>query len=845
MSRASRTLVPLPIDEVLSELVAASSHGGESRPRSVVLEAPTGAGKTTRVPPAIQAIVEGQIIMTEPRRVAARAAARRIADEAGVRLGEEVGYHVRFDRKKRADTEIVVATEGIVVRMLQNDPFLEGIGALVFDEFHERSVDTDVALALAREIQRDARPDLLLIVMSATLDPEPIAEWLGGAAIVRSEGRTHPVDIRYPERPDDRPMEVQAAAAARAVMKAPKGHALVFLPGFREIRKTQELLRNLDARVDVLHGSLDPKEQDRVVSGKSAPRVILSTNVAESSLTIPGVRTVIDCGWARVMRNDPSTGLDRLLLERISLASAKQRAGRAGREAPGECLRLWSTAAEHRMSDDLEAEIHRVDLAPVALQLLAWGVPNPAEFGWFEAPAPGKWTAALRLLDALGASESGHITPLGSKLAQMPLHPRLARMIHEGARLGVLRETCLAAAILAERDVLKPAHHRDSARHTSDSDLLDRVRLVESDGRAPSALRDRFRPASIAPTKRAAKQLERSAPKERRRELAYEEAFGRSALAGFPDRVGRRRTKQGAAAHLADGKGATLHPSSAISKDDRLFVAVHAAPPHNGKGDAVVTIAGAVSEDWLDERLTESRVDMRFDPSLERVTAVAVRAYMAVQLDERPVSLKKSVDSEAALLEAALAEPARALNTTHDSFARLRARWEWLRAARPDLELVPLDDEGLGAFLPMLCSGRSSFKELRSVDLITHVRNAVPYKEWQRLDQLAPESLAIPSGRTAKLRYEGDGAPILAARIQELFGMHETPRVAGGKLAVLVHLLAPNGRPQQITSDLGSFWKNGYPEVRKELRARYPKHSWPEDPWTAVAQRRPSRRKRR
>ncbi|MFT6399628.1 MAG: ATP-dependent helicase HrpB [Bradymonadia bacterium] len=797
------------------------------------------------MPPAIQSIVDGQIIMTEPRRVAARAAARRIADEAGVRVGEEVGYHVRFDRKRRDDTGIVVATEGIVVRMLQNDPFLEGIGALVFDEFHERSVDTDVALALAREIQRDARPDLLLIVMSATLDPVPIAAWLGGASIVRSEGRTHPVEIRYPERPDDRPMEVQAAAAAREVMRDPSGHALVFLPGYREIRKTQEMLSDLNARVDVLHGSLDPKEQDRVVSGDTQPRVILSTNVAESSLTIPGVRTVIDSGWARVMRNDPSTGLDRLLLERISLASAQQRAGRAGREAPGDCLRLWSTAAEHRMSDDLEAEIHRVDLAPVALQLLAWGVPDPAQFGWFEAPAVGKWTAALRLLEALGASESGHITPLGTKLAKMPLHPRLGRMILAGAKLGVLQETCLAAAILSERDVLKPAHHRDSAKHTSDSDLLDRVRLIESGGRTPGALRDRFRHASIAPTKRAAKQLLRSAPKDDRRTLEHDEAFGRAVLAAFPDRVGRRRTEQAPAAHLADGKGATLHPSSALSKNDRLFVAVHAAPPHGGKGDAVVTIAGRIEEGWLDESLIESRIEVRFDRSLERVTASAVRSYLAVQLAEHPAPLTKSAASEAALLGAARAAPAKALNTADETFDRLRARWEWVRSARPDLELIPLDDDGLGEFLPMLCHGKSSFKELRAIDLASHIRNAVPYREWQRLDQLAPESISIPSGRTAKLRYEDDGPPVLAVRIQELFGLQETPRVAGGKVPLVVHLLAPNGRPQQITSDLGSFWKNGYPEVRKELRSRYPRHSWPDDPSTAPAQRRPARRKRK
>ena len=832
-------LIKLPIDEVLPEVIRAAAPR-QSGPRSIVLEAPTGAGKTTRVPPALLPLLAGRILMTEPRRVAARAAARRIADELGVRVGDEVGYHVRFDRRASDRSRIVVATEGILVRMLQRDPFAEGIDALVFDEFHERSVDTDLALALAREIQRDARPDLLIVVMSATLDPEPIAEWLGGAAIVRSEGRAHPVELVYPTRPDDRPLEVRVAAKIRETMAAPAGHTLVFLPGYREIRKVGDLLEGATFAVDVLHGSMDAKDQDRVIRPLSEPRVILSTNVAESSLTIPGVRTVIDSGWARVMRYDASSGLDRLGLERISSASAQQRAGRAGREAPGTCHRLWGTEVTHRMPEQLEAEIHRVDLAPIALQLLAWGVANPIEFEWFEPPDPTRWNGALDLLEQLGLVREGRITPLGSELSRMPLHPRLARCVHEGASRGVLPETALAAAILSDRDVLRPARHHEERSHASCSDLFDRVLLIESKGRTPRALVSRFRPASIDPIRRAARQLS-SGLKERGSDESREDAFCRAILAGFPDRVAQRRSAGGASAHLADGKGAQLHPASALSPDDSLFVAVSAAP--NPRGDALVTIASRVDEAWLDPALIERTVSLRFDSAIGRVTSVTARRYLALTLDERPGKLEHSPAVEACLLDAATASPETALNVRDPDFARLRDRVEWLRRECPELELPALDTVGLAALLPLLCHGRSSFRELRGVDLTKHLRSVLPFGIWRTLDSLAPESVAIPSGRTSKLTYPESGAPILAARIQELFGLHDTPRIAGGKVPLVVHLLAPNMRPQQITSDLRSFWTSGYPEVRKELRARYPKHSWPEDPWTAKAQRRPPRRR--
>lgn len=830
---------PLPVDAVLAELVTALRP--DAAPRSVVLEAPTGAGKTTRVPPALLALGDGRVVMTEPRRVAARAAARRIATEQGVRLGDEVGYHVRFDRKAGRDTRLVVATEGIVVRMLQRDPFLEGIGALIFDEFHERSVDTDLALALAREIQRDARPDLAIVVMSATLDPAPIADWLGGATIVRSEGRTFPVKIAYPDRPDDRPLDVRMAAKIREIMRAPPGDILAFLPGYREIHRVAERLSDEAFQVDRLHGTMDAAEQDRVLRPPGAPRVILSTNVAESSLTIPGVRAVVDSGWARVMRFDAASGFDRLATERISLANAAQRAGRAGREAPGICHRLWGTEVDYRLANDLEAEIHRVDLAPLALQLLTWGVGAPAEFGWFEPPDPSRWEDAMTLLSHLGLVSDGRVTSIGEALCHVPLHPRLARVVDAGFSLGVGHEAALAAAALSERDVLTPARHDEGKRHISGSDVLDRVEAVESNGERPSAVRRRYRHAAGANARRVAKALARGFTEIPRTEPRAE-ALAKAVLAGFPDRVAIRRSPGGSDVLVSDGKGAVVHPACAVSADDSLVVAVRMT--QGRRSEPTIDIASRVEEGWLDPSLIQSSVEVRFDRDLERVTSARVRRYLALVLDERAAPLPQSPDVEACLLEAAQETPESALDVDDRDFARMRSRVGWLRYLDPELGLPALDEGGLRELLPLLCHGRSSFKELRAINLCAHLRSVIPYRLLQALDELAPESLEIPSGRRATLTYTVGSPPILAARIQELFGLVETPRVGGGKVQVLVHLLAPNMRPQQITSDLRSFWESGYAEVRKELRARYPKHSWPEDPLRAKAQRRPGRRRR-
>ncbi|MEQ8822013.1 MAG: helicase-related protein [Sumerlaeia bacterium] len=481
---------PLPIDPLLPDFTGALSQA----PGAVLL-APPGAGKTTRLPPALAGAgwlsrENPAVVLLQPRRVAARAAASRIAEENGWRVGEEVGYHIRFDRKIGPRTRIRVLTEGILTRQIQGDPFLEGIGCVILDEFHERSIHTDVALALLREIQTTVRPDLRIVVMSATMNPAPVQEFLGGVPALESEGRMFPVEVEHLDRADEAPIPEQAARAVRRALVPgadPGGHILVFLPGIGEIRRTEQLLSDLPREFDrhILHSSVKAADQDAALR-PSAPgrrKIVLATNIAETSLTIDGVRTVVDCGWARVMMSDARLGIDRLELRRISQASATQRMGRAGRTGPGRCLRLW-TRSQHLALDEHDApEIHRADLAATVLALRGYGVRDLSAFTWFEPPRPDALARAERLLWMLGAArEDGTLTPEGEKLAALPLHPRLGMLLLEGARQGRLEEAAAMAALLSERDIVSRGDQRRPNRHEGASDVLDRLELLESGG---------------------------------------------------------------------------------------------------------------------------------------------------------------------------------------------------------------------------------------------------------------------------------------------------------------------------------------------------------------------------
>ncbi len=850
---------PLPIDDALPELVGALRAGS-----SAVLVAPTGAGKTTRVPPALLAAGIGgerRIVMLEPRRIAARAAARRMAEENGWSLGGEVGYQVRFDRRAGPSTRILVVTEGILVQMLQADPFLEEIGVVLFDEIHERNLQTDLSLAMARRVQREVRPDLRLLAMSATVDPGPIAGYLD-APVIESRGRLHPVEIEYLDPRRDRgeppPLPARVAAAVRYALERSPGDVLVFLPGVGEIERAGEALASLAAERDLavlpLYGDLPPERQDAVLRPLDRRKVVLATNVAETSITVDGVTAVVDSGLVRRLRYDPATGLDRLELGKVSRASADQRAGRAGRQAPGLCLRLWGEWEHPALPERETPEIRRVDLAGPALQLLAWGEGDLASFKWFEAPEPAALTAATDLLRRLGATGPHGLTPAGTAMARLPVHPRLARLLLEGHRLGHPREAALLAALLAERDPFPwaPRAERGTGpRRSSRSDLLDRLDALEAfERRGRSSGPDLgvgINPGAARFVLQARNQLAETI----RRELGpppgtsedRDEALLRALLAAYPDRVARRREPRSPRAVMIGGRGIRLAEESAVLEPE-LFLALDINEPDRGRigpSEALVRLASEVDPAWLSGDALRTAVEVKLDPERERVVAWKRTRFEDLILAETEAP-PPADEAERALVRAAAERLDRALPLDDPEVAGFLARVRCLREWMPELGLPAFDQGDLLALLPALTAGKRSFAELRRAPLLDVLRGALSWEQLQVLEREAPERLEVPSGSRIRVDYEPGRPPVLAARIQELFGLAETPRLAAGRVPVLMHLLAPNFRPQQVTHDLRSFWENTYPQVRRELQGRYPKHAWPEDPWTAKAQRKPVKR---
>ena len=838
-------LPPLPIDEVLAPLV-----GALQRHASVVLRAPTGAGKTTRVPPALlDAGLAGgkQIVMLEPRRLAARAAARRIAFERGAELGGEVGWRVRFDNKSSRATKILVVTEGILVRRLQDDPFLEDVGCVVFDEFHERSLDTDLSLAMVRKLQREARPELKLVAMSATLTPQGLSRYLGDAPIVESQGRLYPVEVEYLPSDPRTPLGKQISVGVARALERTSGHVLAFLPGVGEIRRAGEDIAAMCQRrgVDVLelYGDLPAEQQDAVLGASARRKVVLATNVAQTSVTIDGVTAVVDSGLARVLRYDAGIGLDRLELERISRASAEQRAGRAGRTAPGVCWRLWSEGEQRSLDEDDEPEIRRVDLASAALQLYSWGERDLEQFGWYEPPAEAALARADALLRKLGAvDERGATTALGQRMASLPAHPRLARLLIAGEELGCAERSAFAAALLSERDPFLRGRERRGASHVSDSDLFDRVRALEDFedfGTSDSELGVLERGAARG-VLRAKDQLLRMVRNDGKPASAT--SLARAVLAAFPDRLARRRAPKDRRGVMAGGRGVTLAESSAVA-DAELFVCLDIDAGKRGeRAEAQVRVASGVEREWLPRERVRSEVAVLFDERVERVTAVKRTVFEDLVLDEVQAGLPDDGEPSRVLAEAAAKRFERVWPKDDKDVERFVARVRCLAAWMPDLGLPSFDEVSLAGALPDLCHGRRSFDELRRAPWLEALHARLSYPQLQVLEREAPDKLSVPSGSQIRIEYEPGKAPVLAARIQELFGLAETPRIAGGRVGVVMHLLAPNHRPQQITEDLRSFWNNTYPQVKKELSRRYPRHSWPDDPWSATPERRPRRR---
>jgi ATP-dependent helicase HrpB len=859
----------LPIDPLLPDVCAAMGRG------NLVLVAAPGAGKTTRVPPALLAAGvagERRIVVLEPRRLAARAAARRVAEEMGAALGGAVGYEVRFERQVGQGTRIVFVTEGLLTRRLMSDPRLDDVGVVLVDEVHERHLTGDLALALLRRAQRGARPDLRIAAMSATIDAAPVAAFLGDCPVIASEGRQHPVEIEHLAAPMQDPLDREVARAlGRLLQSGLDGHVLVFLPGAGEIRRAAAACAELAARhrLDVLplHGSLSSAEQDRALAPSDRRKVVLATNVAETSLTIDGVAAVIDSGLARIARHAPWSGLGALRVEPVSRASAAQRAGRAGRTRAGRCVRLYTRHDHDTRREHEVPEVLRTDLAESVLALRAAGVGPADAFEWLTPPPDAAVATAGALLARLGALDAaGAVTELGRRMLRFPLHPRQARVLIEAERRGAAQDGCLVAAALGERAVRLSRRGPARAAHTSPSDVLDdldalragdpaRSRSRQRAGtasRAPEGARRDLDRAAVAAVTRAAEQLgrlvDRSAPRALRDAAVpgtsesragtrqgpgdADTALSIALLTGFPDRVARRR-RAGAPEVLlgasAGGGAAVLHPSSAVH-DAELLLAIDAET--DNRNQVIVRTASAIDAAWLYELYTDDLLDtdeLRFDPGAERVERVRRLAYDGLVLEETRDADPRRIDRERAapvLAAAARAAGGLAAFVDRDALARLRARLDFAARACPDAGVAALTDADLDAVLDAAASEAISFAELRAAHLLDRLAPTAR----RDLDRLAPDAVSLPGRKRVPVQYEPDRPPWIESRLQDFFGLTTGPSVASGRVPLVLHLLAPNQRAVQVTSDLSRFWSVHYPPLRRELSRRYPRHAWPEDP---------------
>lgn len=829
--------VPMPIDPSLPALQDALSRVGV-----VVLQAPTGAGKTSRVPPSLVEsglAADGLVVLLEPRRVAARAAARRMSNENGSPLGDVYGYQVRFDRKASPRTRVLVVTPGVFLRRLQDDPYLTGVSCVVFDEFHERSLEADLALGQVRIIRETARPELKVVVMSATVECGRISEYFGNCPVVQSQGRSFPVELIYRPRRAAIPLAEEVGAAVRDALQRTSGDVLVFLPGLHEIRQAAEVLRDVDAVVLPLHGDLPPEQQDLALQQHDRRKVVLATNVAETSVTVEGVTAVVDTGLARQLEYEPSVGMDRLRLVPISRAAADQRAGRAGRTQPGVCIRLWDEVSHRSRSEQTVPEIQRVDLSGAVLHLLAFGETAPARFPWLDPPRRESVDESIRLLELLGFLKNGSLTALGWKAAQLPVHPRLGRLLLEGEQLGCRDRAALAAAMLSERDPFVREFEGSPAGRSAQatcSDVLDRVEAMEAFEQrncleSPFGRLHRAAARSILEVR---DQLLRLLPHRDASEAGCRDtALLRCLLAAYPDRLARRRDRGSSRAVTMTGRGVKLAPTSGVVEPE-LFVCVDV---DTGGSEGIVRLASGVQRDWLPIDQFNTRIEISFDPETEKLIARKQIRFSDLVVEETPAHITDEDEAAKVLVNAALDRWEKVLPSLDTEAGRFRTRVRCLRDWLPELQLPDLELTDLRDWLLSLAHGRRSLAELRAAPWLDLFKQQLTYEQLRAVEEEAPDRIAVPSGSRLRVDYQEGRPPVLAVRIQELFGLSETPRIARGRVKVLLHLLAPNHRPQQVTDDLASFWKNGYPLVRKELRARYPKHSWPENPLSAEAVR--------
>ena len=823
--------------------------------KRMVLTAPTGSGKSTQVP---QMLLDGgllgqcQVKILQPRRLPTRMLASWVAQARSAKLGGEVGYQMRLDNVTSAATRICYVTEGVLLRQMLGDPNLNGVSALIFDEFHERHLYGDITLARALQIQESARPDLIIIVMSATLDVAAVQKYLEPCAVLSSEGRTYPVAMEYLSKPaGDAPVwDLAVRELKRLMREQPQGDALIFMPGGFEIARAVQAGRDAlgsDFVIFPLHGELPPKDQDAAVAKYDRRKVVVATNVAETSLTIDGVRLVIDSGLARIPRYDPYRGINTLLIEKISRASAEQRAGRAGRTAPGHCLRLW-TAHEHnaRAAQELP-EVKRLDLAEVLLTLKASGVDDVKTFRWLEAPAPPALERAERLLADLGAIDdgAGAITPLGRRMLAFPLHPRYARMLLAAQDYGCVRPIALIAALTQGRDLLvrRSGTHADDGRDElvdgeceSDFFVLMRAwRYAEQSGFQIERCRrlgiNAQAARQVGPLFEQFLRIAADEGLDTGEKLMNRAAVQRCLLVAFPDHLAKRLDAASQRCELVHGRRGTLARESVVKAP--LFAVAEVREVERGGGkernmNVVLNLATAVKEEWLREMFPQGFAQKRavvYDPALRRVVVREEKRFRDLLLDET-VSDRPPADEAAALLAREVVAGRLVLENWDESVEQWILRVNRLREWMPELELPGIAETDRTVMIEHLCHGAVTYNEIRNRPVLPVVKSWLSRQQQSWIDEYTPERIQLPKGRMVKVAYSTDNAPTIAARIQDLYGIKDALWLANRRVRVRIQILAPSNRPVQITENLGDFWRDTYPKLKQQLQRRYPKHEW-------------------
>lgn len=840
----------LPIDSHIDQILAHLQQQS-----SLVIQAAPGAGKTTRIPPALLNLgsIQGEIVVVEPRRIAARMAAKRVAEEIGEKLGETVGYQVRFDEVVSSKTRIRFITEGILTRIMLSDPALSRVGCVILDEFHQRHLQSDIALALLRRLQ-EQRPDLKIVVMSATIDTEAVTKFLGCSKI-EVKGKLFDVSISYQDQNENLPLEVLITKTIKTLLREGggklDGDILIFLPGATEIKRAMQACSEIAASNSLLllplHGELPTSEQDRVVKPIDRNKLIFSTNVAESSITIDGIRTVIDSGLAKTVIYSPWSGLNLLKVARISQSSAIQRAGRAGRTAPGRCIRLYKKRDFETRPEFETAEIRRVDLAELVLELHALGITNLEAFCWFEAPTTAAIKSAEILLQRLKALDDNfRITKLGLRMLEFPLHPRQSRILIEAESRKVSEDGSAIAALIGERDIKlssRSTNFNNSSQPVNktvyaDSDLLLRLDDIHQ------ARKLAFQPdqlynlgldvGAVLAVERVCKQIAKKIQKQPKLEYANtDEQLLISILAGYPDRVARVKNQANSVEVIfAETSMASAQlAKSSVVRNAKLIVAVDAEQQQTDSyKNSIVRIASRVEPEWLLDLFPENISEVcqtSWNEQSERVEVVEKMMYGQIVLDERSVTKSGKADVTKVLIEAAMAAGTEAFSKNGEIETFL-ARLELLSS---HFTFPKVDTDTINSCITKMCQGCSSFAEVRQRGgLIEKLRRLLTTQQSNLLQQMAPEYTSLPGRKQVRINYQQGKKPWIESRLQDFFGLLSSPKIVGGQVTLVAHLLAPNMRPVQVTSDLTSFWQRTYKEVRKELSRKYPRHNWPEDP---------------